>query len=99
MAFPTLRGTFYSTDLSKKGKSNFGMPLCINYWVYELLHGHKEQVLEALNGTSFFVPFCAKRSQNCIFSSLRIEAKLIENLLPLGIKDDELHFNKRPEYA
>ena len=37
--------------------------------------------------------------QNRIFSPLRIEAKLIENLLPLGHEDDELHFNKRPEYA
>ncbi len=37
--------------------------------------------------------------RNCIFSPLRlIEAKLIENLLPLGLKDDELHFNKEPEY-
>ena len=36
----------------------------------------------------------------CIFSPLRIEAKLIENLLPLwGLEDDELHFNKRPEYT
>ena len=34
-----------------------------------------------------------------IFSSLGIEAKLIENLLPLGLEDDELHLNKRPEYA
>ena len=40
--------------------------------------------------------------RNRIFSPLRIEAKLIENLLPLGLEDDELHFNKRmlqPEYA
>ena len=37
--------------------------------------------------------------RNRIFSLLRIEAKLsVENLLPLGLKDDELHFNKRPEY-
>ncbi len=28
--------------------------------------------------------------QNRIFSSLGIEAKLIENLLPLGLEDDEL---------
>ena len=34
-----------------------------------------------------------------LFSSLRIEAKPIENLLSLGLEDDELHFNKRPEYA
>ncbi len=33
--------------------------------------------------------------RNGIFSSLGIEAKLIENLLPLGLKDDEVHFNKR----
>ena len=37
--------------------------------------------------------------RNRIFSPLRIEAKLIENLLPLGLEDDELHFNKQPEYA
>ncbi len=37
--------------------------------------------------------------RNRIFSPLRIEAKLIENLLPLGLEDDELHFNKRREYA
>ena len=37
--------------------------------------------------------------RNRIFSPLRIEAKLIENLLPLGLADDEHHFNKRPEYA
>ncbi len=30
---------------------------------------------------------------------LRIETKLIENLLPLGLEDDALHFSKRPEYA
>ena len=34
-----------------------------------------------------------------LFSPSRIEAKRIENLLPLGLKDDELHFNKRSEYA
>ncbi len=34
--------------------------------------------------------------RNRIFSALRSEAKLnIENLLPLGLEDDELHFNKR----
>jgi hypothetical protein len=32
----------------------------------------------------FFVPF---------------EAKCIEDLLPLGLDNDELHFNKRPEYS
>ena len=37
--------------------------------------------------------------RNRIISQLRIEAKLIENLLPLGLEDDELHVNKRPEYA
>ena len=37
--------------------------------------------------------------RNRIFSPLRIEAKLIENLLPLGLADDEHHFNKRSEYA
>ncbi len=38
--------------------------------------------------------------RNRIFSSLRIEAKLTKlNLLPLGLENDELHFNKRPEYA
>ena len=37
--------------------------------------------------------------RNRIFSRLRIKAKLIENLPPLGLEDDELHFNKRPEYA
>ena len=29
-------------------------------------------------------------SRNHIFSPLRIQAKLIENLLPLGLEDDEL---------
>ncbi len=41
-------------------------------------------------------------NRNRIFSPdspLGIEAKLIENLLPLGLADDEHHFNKRPEYA
>ena len=37
--------------------------------------------------------------RNRIFLPSRIEAKLIENLLPLGVEDDELHFNKRPEYV
>ena len=36
--------------------------------------------------------------RNRIFSPLRIEAKLIENLLALGLENDELHFNKRPEH-
>ncbi len=35
--------------------------------------------------------------RNRIFSPWRIEVKLIEN--SLGLEDDELHFNKRPEYA
>ena len=33
--------------------------------------------------------------QNRIFLPLRNDAKLFENFLPLGLKDDELHFNKR----
>ncbi len=37
--------------------------------------------------------------RNRIFSPLVIEAKLIENLLALGLEDDELDFNKRPKYA
>ncbi len=37
--------------------------------------------------------------QNHIFSPLRIEAKLTEKFFPLGLEDDKLHFNKRPEYA
>ncbi len=37
--------------------------------------------------------------RNRIFSSLGNETKLIENLLPLGLEDDELHINKRPEHA
>ncbi len=37
--------------------------------------------------------------RNHIFLPLGIEAKLIENLLPLGLQDDALHLNKRPEYA
>ena len=37
--------------------------------------------------------------RNRLFSPLGIEAKLIENLLPMGFEDDELHFNKRPERA
>jgi hypothetical protein len=49
------------------------------------------------NGASMSLIKIAGR--NRIFSSLGIEAKLIENLLPLGLEDDELHFNKRPEYA
>ena len=38
--------------------------------------------------------------RNHIFSPLGIETKLIaENLLPLGLEHDELHFSKRLEYA
>ncbi len=37
--------------------------------------------------------------RSLIFSPFGIEAKLIENLLHLGLKDDALHLNKRPEYA
>ncbi len=33
-----------------------------------------------------------KIGQNRIFSPLRIEVKLIENLLPLALEDDALHF-------
>ncbi len=33
--------------------------------------------------------------RNCTFSPLSIEVKLIENLLPLGLEDEERHFNKR----
>ena len=32
--------------------------------------------------------------RNRIFWSLGIEAKSIKNLLPLGLENDELHFNK-----
>ncbi len=38
-------------------------------------------------------------NRNRLFSPLRIEAKLIENLLPLELEEDALDFNKRPEYA
>ncbi len=37
--------------------------------------------------------------RNRVVSSFGFEAKLIENLLPLGLEHDEHHFNKRPEYA
>ena len=49
------------------------------------------------NGASMSLIKVAGR--NRIFSPLEIEAKLIENLLPVGFEDDELHFNKRPEHA
>ncbi len=35
--------------------------------------------------------------RNRIFSPLRIEAKRMESLLTLGLEDDVLHFNKRPD--
>ncbi len=38
-------------------------------------------------------------ARNHIFSRFGIEAKPIENLHPLRLEDDELHFNKRPKYA
>ena len=89
----------------KKKECNFGIPLCVNYWVYErnfcmvikskvlavekqVILGHFEQ-----NGASISLIKIAGR--NRIFSPL----KLIKNLLPLGLEDDELHFNKRPENA
>ncbi len=37
--------------------------------------------------------------RNRIFSSLGIEAKLIEILLPLELEHDEHHFDKRSEYV
>ncbi len=37
--------------------------------------------------------------RNYTFSPLGIEATLIENLLHLGLEDDELHFKKQLEYA
>jgi hypothetical protein len=37
--------------------------------------------------------------RNRMFSPLRIETKLIENLVPLGLEDDALLLNKLPEYA
>ena len=48
------------------------------------------------NGASMSLKKIAGR--NRIFSPMGIEAKLIENLLPVELEDDELHFNKRPEY-
>ena len=74
--------------------------LCVNYWVYERnfciviksFLCHFEQ-----NGATMSLLKIASR--NRMFSPLRIEAKLIENLLPLGLEDDEPHLNKRPEYA
>ena len=52
------------------------------------------------NGTTMSLLYIKKiPGRNHIFSPLRIETKLFENLLPLGIKDDELHFDKRPENA
>ena len=37
--------------------------------------------------------------RNGIFSPLGIKTKLTENLHPLGLESDALHFNKLPEYA
>ena len=37
--------------------------------------------------------------RNRIFLLSGIEAKVIENLLPLGLENDKPNFNKRPEYA
>ncbi len=54
------------------------------------MRGYFEQ-----NGASMSLIKIAGRNRK----SLGIEAKLIENLLPLGLDDDELHFKKRPEYA
>ncbi len=85
------------------------MSLCINYWVYKRIFCMviKSKVLAVewqvflcpfkQNGTSMRLTKIAGR--NRIFSSLGIETKLIENLLPLGLEDDELHFSKRQEYA
>ncbi len=85
------------------------MSLCVNYWVYERNFSMviKSKVL-AVEWQVFLCRFEQNKvgislikiaGRNRIFSSLRIEAKLIENLLSLGLKDDELHFNKRPEHA
>ena len=49
------------------------------------------------NGTTMSLIKIAGR--NRIFSPLGIETRLIENVLPVGLEDDGLHFNKRPEYA
>ena len=63
---------------------------CINVF----LHGRNEQVLSYFscqfdqNRASMSLIKTAGR--NRIFSPLGIEAKLIENLLPLGLEDDEL---------
>ncbi len=83
------------------------MPLCVNYWLYEsnFCTVIKSKVLNdkfflchfEQNGASMMGLKIAGR--NCIFSLLRIEAKLIENLLPVGLEGVELPFNKRPEYA
>ena len=40
-----------------------------------------------------------RQSKSHIIAVRNLEAKLIENLLPLGFEDDERHFNERPEYA
>ncbi len=70
----------------------------------------KTQVLRGVQGavTSFLCHFEQNRASisllkiaggNRIFSLLRIKAKPIENLLRLGLGEDELHFKKRSEYA
>ena len=80
------------------------MSLCVKYWVYErnFYMVIKSKGLAFLchferNGVNISLLKIAGR--NRIFAPLRIEVKLIENLLPLGLEDDELHFNKRPGYA
>ncbi len=64
------------------------MPYC---WMTRFLGHFKE------NRASISLLKIAGR--NRIFSPLGIEAKIIENLLPLGLEDDERHLNKRHEYA
>ena len=83
------------------------MSLCVNYWEYErnFCMAIKSKVLAVewqvflchfeQNGASMSLINIAGRNRE--FSPLGIEAELIENLLPLGLEDNELHFNKRPE--
>ena len=59
------------------------------------MHGLKEQCLVSMASMSLI----KIAGRGLIFSPFGIEAKLIENLLHLGLKDDALHLNKRPEYA
>ena len=71
------------------------------------MHGHKEQGLSCWmtyflchfeqNGVT--MSLIKSAGWNHVFSPLGFETKSIENLLPLGLEDDELYFNKRPEYA